>query len=151
MSNLLSLVLIIFGAAILGGSWQRIGRALRRFDAKNAQRRADEARALFDRYAHYRLTVQFAEEQIEEVTKITVPDARTGEPVTRYLFLGEEFATRKEAEAARYAAVIEKAREFYKDLDRIYLSRGRRPPEPPMAAPGLPDPSKQETTTPPRR
>ena len=149
MSNLLSLFLIFAAAILIYGFRRRIIEPLRRFEARNAQRRADEARALFDRYAHYRQTVQFAEEEVEEVMKIAVADTRTGEPVTRYLFLGEQFATRDEAEARRYAVVVEKARAFYQDLDRIYLSRGRRPP-PPMAAPGLPDPSKHETYTPPR-
>ena len=123
--------------------------ALRGFDARNARRRAEEARALMDRYAHYRQTVEFAEEQIEPVATLTVSDSRTGEPVTRYVFLGEEYATRKEAEASRHAAVIEKAREFYIDLDRIYLSRRKRP-EPTISTPAVNDPSKHETYTPPR-
>jgi len=148
MSNLFSLILIFFAATLIYAFRRRIIVSLRRFEARNAHRRAEEARALFDRYAHYRQTVQFAEEQIEEVTKISVPDARTGEPVERYLFLGEQFLTRKDAEGARYAVVIEKAREFYKDLDRIYLAQRGRPP--PVTGEGLPDPAKHETYTPPR-
>jgi hypothetical protein len=149
MSNLLTLALILFGAAFLYGFRGRILSALRRFDARNTRRRAEEARALMDRYAHYRQTVEFAEEQIEPVTTVTVSDPKTAEPVTRYIFLGEEYATRKEAEAARHATVIEKAREFYIDLDRMYLSRRKRP-EPTISAPALSDPSKHETYTPPR-
>jgi hypothetical protein len=148
MSDLFSAVLILFGLLMVAAFRYRILAGLRRFEANNALRRAEEARALFDKYAHYRQTVRFAEEEVEEVAKITVRDERTGEPVTRYVFLGEQFASRKEAEAARYAAIIEKAREFYKDLDRIYLS-GRRRPERPMAAgPGLPKP---DNPPPPRR
>ena len=75
---------------------------------------------------------------------ISVPDERTGEPVVRYLFLGDQYATRKEAEAVRFGIVIEKAREFYKDLDRIYLARGRRP-RTSMENPSELDPSKQRT------
>ena len=86
---------------------------------------------------------EFAQEEIEEVAKISVPDERTGEPVARYLFLGDQYATRNEAEAARFGIVIEKAREFYKDLDRIYLARGRRP-RTSMENPGEPDPSKHK-------
>ena len=149
MSNLITLALILFGAALLYGFRDRILTALRRFDARNTKRRAEEARALMDRYAHYRQTVEFAEEQIEPVATLTVSDSRTGEPVTIYVFLGEQYATRKEAEAVRHAAVVEKAREFYVDLDRIYLSRRKRP-EPPTSAPALNDPSKHETYTPPR-
>ena len=149
MSNLLSLALILFGAALLYGFRDRILSALRRFDARNTRRRAEEARALMDRYAHYRQTVEFAEEQVEPVATLTVSDSRTSEPVTHYVFLGEQYATRKEAEAVRHAAVVEKAREFYVDLDRIYLSRRKRP-EPTISAPALNDPSKHETYTPPR-
>src|ERR1043166_6376442 len=109
MSDLFSAVLILFGLLLVATFRYRILAALRRFDANNARRRAEEVRALFDRQAHYRQTVQFAEEQVEAVAKLTVRDERPGEPVTRYVFLGEQFATRKEAEAARYAAVIEKA------------------------------------------
>jgi hypothetical protein len=142
MYDLFSAVLILFAVVLVAAFRYRILAGLRRFEANNARRRAEEARALFDRYAHYRQTVKFAEEEVEDVTKVIVPDERTGELVTRYVFLGEQFATRKEAEAARYAAIIERAREFYKDLDRIYLSRGRRPrPESPMpAGPSLPKP-----------
>ena len=150
MSNLLSLILIFIAGALIYRFRERIVGSLRRFEARNAQRRADEAQARFDRYAHYRQTVQFAEEQVEPVTKISVPDERTGEPVSRYLFLGAQFATRQEAEAARYAVIVEKAREFYIDLDRIYLARRGRPHPPAAAGLGLPDPSKQETYTPPR-
>jgi hypothetical protein len=147
MSDLFTAVLILFGVVLVFGFRYRILAGLRRFEANNALRRAEEARALFDRYAHYRQTVKFAEEEIEEVTKIRVPDERTGEPVTRYVFLGEQYATRKEAEAARYAVIIERAREFYKDLDRIYLSRRQRPERPMATRPGLPKPEDP----PPRR
>src|SRR5689334_21057383 len=67
MSNLLSLAFAFFGAALLYGFRERVLGALRRFEARNAQRRRDEARALIDKYGHYRQTVQFADEQIEQV------------------------------------------------------------------------------------
>ena len=149
MSNLVTLALILFGAILVYGFRERILTALRRFDARNTRRRAEEARALMDRYAHYRQTVEFAEEQIEPVATLTVSDSRTGEPITRYVFLGEQYATRKEAEAVRHAAVVEKAREFYVDLDQIYLARRKRP-EPTISTPAMSDPSKHETYTPPR-
>ena len=149
ISNLITLALILFGAVLLYGLRGRFLGALQRFEARNARRRAEELRALMDRNAHYRQTLEFAEEQIEPVTIVRVSDSRTGEPVDRYLFLAEQYATRKDAEEARHAAVIEKAREFYIDLDRIYLSRRRRP-EPTITAPALSDPAKHETYTPPR-
>lgn len=149
MSGLLSLLVMFLGAALIYAFRRRIIGALQRFEARNALRRAEEARALFDKYAHYRQTIQSAEEEIEPVAKLTVPDERTGEAVDRYLFLGVIYASRNEAEAVRRAAVVEKAREFYIDLDRIFLSRRPRP-QPFVGASALPDPSKQETYTPPR-
>jgi hypothetical protein len=143
MSNLLTVILIFFCGVLIYAFRRRILEPLRRFEARNARRRTEEARALYDNQAHYRQTVEFAEEEIEEVTKITVPDERTGEPVIRYLFLGDQYATRNEAEAVRFTAVIEKAREFYKDLDRIYLARGRRS-RPSMEDSGPADPPKQK-------
>ena len=59
----------------------RIVGALKRFDARNTARRAEEARALFDGYAHYRQTMELAEEQVEEVQKFRTTDTRTSEPI----------------------------------------------------------------------
>jgi len=147
--NLLSLAILLVAGALIYKFHHRILLPFRRFEANNAARRAEEARALFDRYAHYRQTVQLAEEQVEEVTKLKMADARTGEPVDRYMFLGVTYGTRREAEAARHAAVIEKAREFYIDLDRIYLSRGRwRGAK--VDLPALTDVAQSDKVTPPR-
>jgi hypothetical protein len=147
--NLLSVVAFLLTAALIYKFRLRILAPLRRFEANNAARRAEEARALFDRYAHYRQTVQLAEEQVEEVQKLKVADPRTGEPVERYLFLGAQYGTRREAELARHEAVVEKAREFYIDLDKIYLGRrgwrGSR-----ATPPALEDRSAPERSTPPR-
>ena len=149
MSDLLSLLVLFLGGALAYAFRYRLMAPFKRFDARNAARRAEEFRALTDRNAHYRQTVKAAEEQVEAVAKVTVADERTGEPLDRYLFLGTQYATHEEAEAARHAAVIEKAREFYIDLDRIFLSRGRWR-DPPGSLPQLADPSKHETHTPPR-
>jgi len=123
--------LFILIAVFLGGLFfyryrERILEPLRRFDARNRARRMEEIQSRRDPYAHYRQTLALAEEQIEEVAKIREKDVQTGETVERYLFLGEVYVTLKEAEDARFAAVVEKAREFYKDLDRIYLGRQPR-------------------------
>src|SRR5450432_996128 len=102
MSNLLSVILIFFCGVLIYAFRRRIIEPLRRFEARNARRRTEESRALYDNHAHYRQTVEFAQEEIEEVAKISVPDEHTGEPVVRYLFLGDQYATRKEAEAVRF-------------------------------------------------
>jgi hypothetical protein len=149
LQNLLMVAVFFAVVALFLAFRDRIVAAFRRFEARNAQRRAEEARALFDRYAHYRQTVALAEEQVEEITKFRSKDARTGEPIERYIFLGDQYATRREAEAARHEVVIEKAREFYMELDKMYLSRrGWR--EPHAEPPALTDGSKRETVKPPR-
>ncbi len=60
-----------------------------------------EMRDRADSLAHFRHTLKLAEEQVEEVGEIDAIDERLGTPVTRYVFEGELFATRDEAEAAR--------------------------------------------------
>ena len=149
LQNLLMVAIIFAIVALFLAFRERITGAFKRFEARNAERRAEEARAMFDRYAHYRQTVALAEEQVEEITKFRSKDARTGEPIERYIFLGVQYATRREAEAVRHEVVIEKAREFYLELDKMYLSRrGWR--EPHVEQKALTDESKRETVKPPR-
>ena len=128
MANLLTLVAAFIPAALLYRFRARITGALKRFDARNRARRLEEITERFDRNAHYRHTVQLAEEQFETVQTVSRSDERTGTPVERYVFLGVEYATPAEAEAARHAAVIASARSFYLDLDRTMLGRRRRDP-----------------------
>jgi hypothetical protein len=92
---------------------------LRRFDSRNAMRQAEQSAARFDPDAHYRETMRLADEQVERIMEFTEPG-----PTKRYLFNGEEYDRREDAEAARIAMVIEKARGFYVELDTIYLGRG---------------------------
>jgi hypothetical protein len=125
MRDLIILVVSFVAVVTLYKFRARIFLALRRFDARNAMRRYEELRDRHDRFAHYKHTVRLAEEEVEEVTTMAVPDERTGQPVTRFLFLGKQYATGNEAEMARRAAVMAKARDFYLDLDNLWL--GRRP------------------------
>jgi len=90
--------------------------ALARFDARNLARKFEEARDRRDRLAHYRHTVTLAEEQVDDISEIVVSDERTARPVVRFVFSGEMFATREEAEKARSGAIIAKARDFYAEL-----------------------------------
>ena len=75
--------------------------ALTRFDARNVKRIEDEKRDKTDPIAHYRHTLKTAEEQVEGVGEVTVSDERLGTPVTRYVFEGEQFTTRFDAERVR--------------------------------------------------
>ncbi len=145
ITNLIHVVLILSGMLAAFALYRPVLGALRRFEARNAERRMQELKSAMDAYAHYRQTVDFVEEQIEPVSTVTVSDERTGQPVTRFVFLGTRYGTRSDAEAARYAAIVEKAREFYVDLDRVFLSRRRR-----WSGAALADRSKHRSWTPPK-
>ena len=142
MSDVITLAVVFVLAATLYKFRARIFLALRRFDARNAFRRYEELRDRHDRFAHYKHTVRMAEEEVEEVSEVTVPDERTATPVTRFLVLGQQYATRDEAEMARRAAVMAKARDFYLDLDNLYL--GKRHAQ--RGAPTLPAPTHNSET-----
>ena len=62
---------------------------------------------------------------MEEIGEIKVADERTGDPVTRYLFEGETFASRDEAEAVRNEKIVAKAREFYMELPAALAARSK--------------------------
>lgn len=119
MGNILLICLLFLCVAALYRWGKPILHALRRFDARNARRQQEQFAARFDPNAHFRETMRLAEEQIEEI--IEVPG-----PVTHYLFNGEEYDRREEAEAVRAAMVFEKARGFYVELDTIYLGKRDR-------------------------
>lgn len=142
MREAIVFAIIFVAGALIYKFRARIFIALRSFDARNAARRFEEFRDRHDRFAHYKHTLRLAEEQVEGVSKVVVPDESTGMPVPRYLFLGAQYATHNEAEAARRAAVTAKAREFYIELDKIWL--GRRAPWHDVREPGssLPPPSE---------
>jgi len=98
---------------------------LRRFDQRNIARQRQEMEDRRDRLAHYKHTLQLAQEQVEEIGEIKVTDERTGGPVTRYLFEGETFAARDDAEAARNEKIVAKAREFYMELPGALAARSK--------------------------
>jgi hypothetical protein len=131
MQNLLLLTFFFLGAMTVYRFRAPILDALRRFDARNAQRAAEQHAERRDRFAHYRHTIQLTAEQVEQVQEMTDRDERLGIPVNRYVFLGEKYATREEAEAARGAEIFRRARGFYNDLDRMELGRRRAPFTPP--------------------
>jgi hypothetical protein len=94
-----------------------------RFDSRVLARRREEMRDRNDHLAHYKHTLRLAEEQVDVVAEIIVPDERTAQPVKRYLFAGENFATRADAEEARRDAIRAIARGFYMDLPRALTER----------------------------
>jgi len=114
---------LVLAGLIIYAYFPRIQAALRRFDEKNIARRHQEALDRKDRHAHFKHTLMLAEEQVEEVSEFAASDERTGEKVTRYLFEGETFLTRDDAEDARNEAVLAKAREFYVELPKALAER----------------------------
>ena len=111
-------------ALILGYRFHRpVLSALRRFDRNNQSRKLAEIRDRGDQLAHFRHTLSRAEEQVEAVGEVTVPDAKTATPVARYVFEGMHYATREEAERARAEKIRLIARTFYLDLPAALTAR----------------------------
>ncbi len=97
--------------------------ALRRFDLQNRLRQEQELRDRGDSLAHFRHTLKRAEEQVEDIGEITLSDVKTGTAVTRFIFEGERFATKKDAENARADKVRALARKFYMELPGALAAR----------------------------
>jgi hypothetical protein len=112
MAALVLLLLLVFGYR------ERILDAFRRFDRRNIQRQIEQMQERSDPTAHFKHTMKLAEEQVDEISELQTLDERTATPVTRYLFQGETFATRDEAEKARAEAIGQIARGFYAELPK---------------------------------
>jgi hypothetical protein len=125
LRDLLTTVALLMAGLLLYRFRVPILAALARFDARNVARRREEMDDRRDQLAHYKHTLRLAEEQVEEIEEFATQDARTGETVTRYLFEGENFASRDEAEAMRQRAIVAKARNFYVELP-IALAQARK-------------------------
>ena len=125
MESLITTAAVIIGAILLYRFRAPVLEALRRFDQRNVARIHEEIGDRRDPVAHYKHTLRLAEEQVEEIGELPAHDPRTGLPVTRYLFEGEQFATRDEAEAARQRSIVAKARTFYQELPAA-LARRRK-------------------------
>ncbi|MGD0190922.1 MAG: hypothetical protein ABSD74_09300 [Rhizomicrobium sp.] len=114
---------LIAALIVLYAFRNRILAWLRRFDQRNTLRRLEELRDRRDNLAHFRHTLRLAEEQVEDIGELIAPDARTGTPVTLYLFEGERYLSRDDAEAARNEVVIARARAFYEELPKALAER----------------------------
>src|SRR5215467_8373083 len=101
MESLITTTVLIVGAILLYRYRAPVVEALRRFDARNVERIRDEITDRRDPVAHYKHTLRLAEEQVEDISELSAHDARTGLPVMRFVFEGEQYATRDEAEAMR--------------------------------------------------
>jgi len=101
----------------------RVTGLFRSFDTRNRARILSDRLDRADPQAHFRHTLKLAEEQVEEVSAVTVPDERTGEPVTRYLFEGETFMNEADAQQVRADRMRDIARGFYMDLPAALRAR----------------------------
>ena len=95
---------------------------LRRFDAENVARIAQQEQDKADPSAHIRHALEAAEEQVEPVTEI-----RTGETV-QYLFEAQLYPDRDDAEEARANRIGVIARRFYSELPQALAGRESRAP-----------------------
>ena len=125
LSDVVGTFLVIVAALVLYRLRHPILSYLQRFDQANVARIAQQERDKSDPLAHYRHTLRTAEEQVEDVTAIVEADERLGTPVTRYLFEGERFAAREDAERARAEKIRAIARGYYSDLP-IALAERRK-------------------------
>jgi|SRR6185312_2770289 hypothetical protein len=125
MSRLVTTAIFLLAAIILLRFWPRILAWLRQFDARNVARIRQEALDRADQLAHFRHTIGTAEEQVEDISEITELDPRTASSVTRYVFEGERFATRWEAEKVRAQKIGDIARGFYRELPAALAHRGK--------------------------
>jgi hypothetical protein len=123
LRDLLTTSLIIAALLVIFRYRHEIAAALARFDARNVKRIEQEQRDRTDPIAHFRHTLKVAEEQVEDVSEVTVADERLGTPVTRYVFEGEQFSSRFEAERVRAEKIREIARGFYVELPRALANR----------------------------
>ena len=123
LRDLLTTSLIIAALLVIFRYRHEIAAALARFDARNVKRIEQEQRDRTDPIAHFRHTLKVAEEQVEDVSEITVADERLGTPVMRYVFEGEQFSSRFEAERVRAEKIREIARGFYVELPRALANR----------------------------
>ena len=125
MSRLFTVAVLLLAAILIERYWTQIVARLRRFDADNVARLKQEAVDRQDQLAHFRHTLGRAEEQVEEISEISELDPRTASAVTRYVFEGERYATRREAEKIRAEKIRAIARGFYLELPAALAHRGK--------------------------
>lgn len=123
--NLYTVLLTIAAAGLLYWFGPKAIAAFKHFDSENRDRIENEWRDRRDGTAHIRHTLGVAQEQVEEISEITESDPRTGTPMTVYLFEGERYFLRHEAEKARAQKIGDIARGFYRELPAALAARKR--------------------------
>jgi hypothetical protein len=107
--------------AVLIAAWPFWGVRVSTFFDRLEQRRRDaELQALYDRMnpnSHFRQTVDAINEETPAVEAFA---KASGADDPRAIWNNQIFATREEADAARWRHVLVAARDFYMDIDRMY-------------------------------
>jgi hypothetical protein len=123
--NLYTVLLTIAAAGLVYWFGPKAIAAFKRFDADNRNRIENEWRDRRDGTAHIRHTLGVAQEQVEEILEVTEQDPRTGTPMTIYLFEGERYFSRNEAEKIRAQKIGDIARGYYRELPAALAARKR--------------------------
>jgi hypothetical protein len=121
--DLTNTALAIFAALLLYRFAPRFLAALKRFDENNRARIEREHQDRTDRLAHFRHAMDVAAEQVEEISETTRSDPKTGTTLTAFVFEGQTYAHRDDAEEARAKRIGDIARGFYQDLPRAMLEK----------------------------
>jgi hypothetical protein len=116
--------------AVLLAAWPIYGPRIAKFFDRLEQRRRDaELQHFYDRMnpqAHFRQTLDAINDETAPVEAFA---KAAGTSDVRAIWDDRIYATREEADAARWRHVLIRARDFYKDVDRMYgrSVRGRGP------------------------
>jgi hypothetical protein len=121
--NLTTVIVVVLTATVLCWLGPKFVAAFKHFDDENRARIAGEAQDRRDSSAHIRHTLKIAEEQVEDILEIMVPDPRTGTPAARFVFEGEEYFSRADAEKVRAQKIGDIARGFYRELPAALTAR----------------------------
>jgi len=123
--NLTTLILTLLAAIVAYWLGPKAVAAFKRFDAENHARILAERDDRRDAAAHIRHTLNVAQEQVDEILEVSESDPRTGTAVKRYVFEGETYFTRDEAEKIRAQKIGDIARGFYRELPAALAARKR--------------------------
>lgn len=123
IDDMVSTFCVIVAAILLYRFRARIMDRLWRFDRANRTRIEQQEREHEDPLSHFRHTLEMAADQVESIEEVRLLDERLGIEVTRFLFLGEHYLRRLDAERVRAETIRAIAREYYRELPLALAAR----------------------------